>query len=51
MAQSERFPFLSRLLHWLMAVMVLATLFIGIGMVASLANYRCLFRFTSRWGS
>lgn len=37
-----RFPVLSRLLHWLMAVMILAMLFIGIGMVASLADYHWL---------
>jgi cytochrome b561 len=34
-------PF-SRLLHWTMAVLVLAMLFIGIGMVASLADYHRL---------
>ncbi|QIB35850.1 cytochrome b [Ancylobacter pratisalsi] len=36
------FPALSRLLHWLMAVMILAMLFIGIGMEASLSNYNWL---------
>jgi cytochrome b561 len=30
-----RFPAISRLLHWLMAIMVLSMLFIGIGMVAT----------------
>jgi cytochrome b561 len=38
----ERFPALSRILHWLMAAMVIAMLFIGIGMVASLADYHQL---------
>jgi cytochrome b561 len=37
-----RFPFFSRLLHWLMAVLVLPMLFIGIGMVA-------LFPTTTGW--
>src|SRR5205814_5436185 len=32
----------SRLLHWTMALMVLAMLFIGVGMVASLSNYHWL---------
>jgi len=36
MAQHLQFPIISRMLHWTMAVMVLAMLFIGIGMVASL---------------
>jgi len=38
----ERFPVLSRILHWLMAAMILSMLFIGIGMVASLADYHWL---------
>jgi cytochrome b561 len=33
--QDERFTPLSRLLHWLMAAMILIMLFIGIGMVSS----------------
>ncbi len=33
-----RFPVLSRLLHWLMAAMVLAMLFIGVGMAASVSE-------------
>ena len=33
----DRFSPLQRLLHWLMALMILAMLFIGIGMVASVA--------------
>lgn len=37
-----QFAIQSRILHWLMAVMILAMLFIGISMVASLANYSWL---------
>ncbi len=36
------FPVLSRILHWLMAAMILSMLFIGIGMVASLTDYHWL---------
>jgi cytochrome b561 len=39
---TSRFPMASRLLHWTMAVMVLAMLFIGVAMVASLADYHRL---------
>ena len=39
MSDTERFPFLSRVLHWLMAILVLAMLFIGIAMVASVTDY------------
>lgn len=39
---AQRFPAFSRLLHWLMAAMILTMLFIGIGMVASLADYHWL---------
>jgi cytochrome b561 len=42
MPQHLRFTALSRILHWTMAVMVLAMLFIGIGMVASLSDYHWL---------
>jgi cytochrome b561 len=42
MSQQVRFPVISRLLHWLMAVMVIAMLFIGIGMVASVSRYALL---------
>jgi len=42
MAQHLRFTIFSRILHWTMAVMVLAMLFIGIGMVASLSDYHWL---------
>jgi cytochrome b561 len=42
-ARALRFPAFSRLLHWLMAVMVLAMLFLGIGMAASVSGrYRFL---------
>jgi len=36
--QLARFPIFSRVLHWLMAAMILAMLFIGIGMVASVSE-------------
>jgi cytochrome b561 len=39
---SPKFAFQSRILHWLMAVMLLAMLFIGVAMVASLGNYHRL---------
>jgi cytochrome b561 len=39
MSDAQRFPFLSRVLHWLMALLVLAMLFIGIAMVASVSDY------------
>lgn len=39
---TPRFPAFSRLLHWLMALMILTMLFIGIGMVSSLADYHWL---------
>jgi cytochrome b561 len=39
MALSTQFGALSRILHWIMAAMVLAMLFIGIAMVASLSDY------------
>jgi cytochrome b561 len=37
-----RFTPLSRILHWLMAALLLAMLFIGVSMVASLRNYHRL---------
>jgi cytochrome b561 len=40
--QQNQFVLLSRLLHWIMAVMILAMLFIGVAMVASLADYHIL---------
>jgi cytochrome b561 len=36
------FPLFSRILHWTMAVLVLAMLFIGIGMVSSVSAYHQL---------
>jgi len=41
-AQPGQFAVVSRILHWLMAAMVLAMLGIGVGMVASLADYHVL---------
>jgi cytochrome b561 len=38
----NQFALLSRILHWLMAGMLLAMLFIGVAMVASLGNYHRL---------
>jgi cytochrome b561 len=37
MSTRARFPAVSRLLHWLMAAMIVAMLFIGVGMAASLS--------------
>jgi cytochrome b561 len=37
-----QFALLSRILHWLMAALLLAMLFIGVAMVASLGNYHRL---------
>ena len=37
MTTQARFPAVSRLLHWLMALMIVAMLFIGVGMAASLS--------------
>ncbi|HEX9461128.1 MAG TPA: cytochrome b [Alphaproteobacteria bacterium] len=42
MPSDAQFTPLSRILHWTMAVLVLAMLFIGIGMVASLNDYHRL---------
>jgi cytochrome b561 len=43
MSTQARFPAASRLLHWLMAPKIVATLFIGVGMAASLsARYELL---------
>ncbi|MGE5149556.1 MAG: cytochrome b [Rhodospirillaceae bacterium] len=36
------FPLLSRLLHWAMAILILAMLFVGVAMVSSLADYHRL---------
>lgn len=42
MANPTQFTYLSRVLHWVMAAMLLAMLFIGAAMVASLGNYHTL---------
>ncbi len=42
MRDSGQFTLLSRLLHWTMAAMVLAMLFIGVAMVGSLNDYHRL---------
>jgi cytochrome b561 len=39
---SRPFPILSRLLHWTMALLILAMLFIGVAMVSSLSDYHRL---------
>src|SRR5262249_28499495 len=39
---TRQFTAFSRLLHWTMAAMVLTMLFVGVGMVASLADYHLL---------
>jgi cytochrome b561 len=42
MTAVRQFAWSSRILHWAMAVMLLAMLFIGVAMVASLADYHVL---------
>lgn len=39
---TKHFSIFSRLLHWLMAVLILAMLFIGVAMVSSLSDYHRL---------
>jgi cytochrome b561 len=39
---TQHFPLLSRILHWLMAVLILAMLFVGVAMVSSLSDYHRL---------
>lgn len=39
---AQRFTFVARLLHWTMAAAILAMLFIGVAMVASLSDYHRL---------
>jgi cytochrome b561 len=41
-APRQQFSIFSRILHWTMAVLILAMLFIGVGMVASLSDYHWL---------
>jgi cytochrome b561 len=38
MTTKTRFPAVSRLLHWVMAAMIVAMLFIGVGMAASVSS-------------
>jgi cytochrome b561 len=38
----QRFPYVSRILHWLMAALILVMLFIGAAMVSSLSDYHRL---------
>ncbi|HEY2756713.1 MAG TPA: cytochrome b [Pseudolabrys sp.] len=42
MAQLRPFTLFSRILHWTMAILILAMLFIGIGMVSSVSAYHSL---------
>jgi cytochrome b561 len=42
MSQPRQFAVVSRILHWLMAAMVLTMLGVGVAMVASLADYHVL---------
>jgi cytochrome b561 len=42
MTMINHFPLLSRFLHWLMAALILAMLFIGVAMVSSLSDYHRL---------
>jgi len=39
---NQHFTLLSRVLHWLMAVLILAMLFIGVAMVSSISDYHRL---------
>jgi cytochrome b561 len=39
---TKAFPLVSRLLHWTMAVLIVAMLFIGVAMVSSLSAYHVL---------
>jgi cytochrome b561 len=42
MTMNQHFPLTSRVLHWIMAVLVLAMLFVGVAMVSSLSDYHRL---------
>jgi cytochrome b561 len=42
MPTHKPFPLFSRILHWTMAILILAMLFIGIGMVSSVSAYHSL---------
>ena len=39
---NQHFPLTSRVLHWIMAVLILAMLFVGVAMVSSLSDYHRL---------
>ena len=39
MTMNQHFPLTSRILHWIMAVLIIAMLFIGVAMVSSLSDY------------
>ncbi len=39
---NQHFPLTSRILHWIMAALILAMLFIGVAMVSSLSDYHRL---------
>lgn len=45
MTNPTQFAFLSRILHWLMAILLVAMLFIGVSMVSSLGDYHRLLAF------
>ena len=45
---TTHFTVLSRILHWLMAALILAMLFIGVAMVSSLSDYHGWCRSISR---
>lgn len=42
MTMNQHFPLTSRILHWIMAVLILAMLFVGVAMVSSLSDYHRL---------
>ena len=42
MSGQDQFPLFSRALHWLMAALIIAMLFIGVSMVTSLGHYHAL---------
>jgi len=42
MIMNQHFPLTSRILHWIMALLILAMLFIGVAMVSSLSDYHRL---------
>ena len=42
MTMNQHFPLTSRVLHWIMAVLILIMLFVGVAMVSSLSDYHRL---------